>query len=442
MRSAAMLPGWPFDRSDVGVPGDRRPATLPSTPVGRQLGWLSAASTRLPIADAELRAHVAGSLLDRVPVNDLLRQAAGTAGLRVDSFRAQPRRAERQAFGLLTGADRGRHHLALRTDAAGRIASLRLTPVPRSWPELSDRLRALAPRTSFLAAEIDREGRLRPVYGVAPTTPRPIGSAIALYVLGALAHGVGQGRLDWDEPLAVREQWKADLDSAIGATADGTMLPLRRYAEGAIFASDSSAIDHLVGRLGRGAVEAQQVRFGHAQVGANLPFLTARELTQLKVADYPRLGQGYVATDGARARLGYLRDLVNPLPRPAADGWLAGGGQPAPRFADSVEWFASPTDLCRAFIGLSRQAAELPTVSEVLGQQGTSALGLDAARWPVGWSKSGAEPGVVSENFLARTAQGRTFVVSLMVSDPSRPLDLGATRSALLAAGAGAFDLF
>ncbi|MFB9319613.1 serine hydrolase [Cryptosporangium minutisporangium] len=405
-----------------GLPAlaDRQSPLLPSTPVGRQVQWLCEVSHRAPISDAELRAHTSLPSVSTPP------------GLRVESFRAQPRQAERRAYAVLRDADGDRHHLMLETDAAGRIRALRFTPIPRSWAELGDTVRGLAPRASFLASEIDRDGQIRPVYGVAPTTPRPIGSAMALYVLGALAHAAGQGRLRWDEPLAVRDAWKTDLTSSVGSVPDGTMLALRRYADDAIFSGDASAIDHLLGRLGRGAVEAQQVRFGHAQIGANLPFLTARETTQLKT--HPHVGEEYLATDGPRERLGYLRDVVAHLPRPT-------GFPDEPRFTDSVEWFASPADVCRAFAGLVRQATTQPAVGAVLGQQGTASLGLDVGRWPVGWSKGGAEPGVVTENFLAGTPSGRTFAVSLMVTDPDRPLDVDATRAVLRACAAGAFTL-
>ena len=393
---------------------------LPSTPVGRQLHWLCDVSHRLPISDAELRAHTSLPSLRLPP------------GLRVESFRAQPREAERRAYAVVRDVVGDRHHVILRTDAAGRIRSLRVTPIPHSWAELAERISALAPRASFLAAEISRDGAVLPVYDVDSTTPRPIGSAMTLYVLGALAHAVGQGRLSWNEPLAVRDEWKTDLRSPIGKLPDGTMVPLRRYADDAIFSGDASAIDHLVGRLGRGAVEAQQVRFEHSRIGANLPFLTAREAVQLKV--HAPMAEEYVATDGPRERLEYLRDVVAHLPRPTTL-------PTEPRFADSVEWFASPADVARAFAGLLAQAEQQPEIGAVLGQQGTASLALDAGRWPTGWSKGGIEPGVVTENFLARTQSGRTFTVSLMVSDPDRPLDVDAVRATLRACAAGAFGL-
>lgn len=393
---------------------------LPSTPVGRQLQWLCEVSGRLPITDAELQAHTSLPTLT-VP-----------GGLHVESFRAQPREAERRAYAVVRDAAGDRHHLIVRTDAAGRIRSLRVTPVPGSWSALSAQVGALGPRASLLVAEIDGSGQVRPIHGVEPTVARPIGAAAALYVIGALAHAVDQERARWDEQLAVRDVWKTDLRSPIGSQPDGTMLTLRRYADDAIFSGDASAIDHLVGRLGRGAVEAQQVRFEHARIGANLPFLTSREITHLK--SHPQMGEEYLATDGPRARLGYLRDVVARLPRPS-------GRPDVPRFTDSVEWFASPADVLRAFAGLLAQASQQRELGAVLGQQGTASLALDAGRWPVGWSKGGVGVGVVTENFLARTQDGRTFGVSLMVSDPDRPLDVDATRAALRACAAGAFAL-
>ncbi|TQS41841.1 serine hydrolase [Cryptosporangium phraense] len=399
-----------------------RPILLPSTPVGRQLEWLCSVASGGPVPSSELRAHTT------------LPSLTLPAGLRVESFRARPRRAERAGAAVLRDASGQRHHLKVITDAAGRIDSLWLTPIPRSWGEIGERMRALAPDTSFLATEVLSDSAVAPVYGVEATARRPIGSAVALYVLGALAHGVDAGRLSWDEPLAVRDDWKTDLSSSTGVLPDGTMLTLRRYADDAIFTGDASAIDHLIGRLGRGAVEAQQVRFGHTQVGANLPFLTTREVVALKA--HPWMGAEYVATDDPRERLGYLRDVVAHVPRPEVDDW-----PDEPRLTDSVEWFASPSDICHALAGLAAQSTAQPEVGAVLGQRGTAALGLDVGRWPVGWSKDGAEPGVVTENFLARTSSGRTVAVSLMASDPKGPFDIEAARAQLLACAVAAFGL-
>ncbi|MDT0320224.1 serine hydrolase [Streptomyces millisiae] len=413
------------------------PPVPPDTPVGRQLAWLLDAARRLPVPEAEARAHLAPALFESLGVaglNDMLRAAAGHGTLRLDSYRAQREpRAGSEAYALLTGA--GTRHAVLVTDGSGALAAVYLSPLPVSWAEIDRRIAALGPRASFLAAEIDGTGRCRPVHGLAAEVPRPMGSAVKLYVLGALADAARGGRASWDEPLAVREEWRAPggpvWDLPVGATPT-----LREYAEHMIFHSDNSATDHLIGRLGREAVEAQQGRLGMTSPRANVPLLATRELTVLKTVDYPRHADAYTALDGA-GRRAYLDRVVAGLPVPGTS-WSE------PRHVDSVEWFATPGDLCRALAGLWRQAGGdqgQEPVHQALSLMGTRILGLDPTAWPVGWFKGGAEPGVLSRTFLARTADGRTFAVSVMVSDPERNVGGAAAVSELLALLAGAFRL-
>ena len=47
-------------------------------------------------------------------------------------------------------------------------------------------------------------------------------------------------------------------------------------------------------------------------------------------------------------------------------------------------------------------------------------LGLDKARFPVTWFKGGSEPVVLTLNYLARTADGRSLVTGVLLSDPTR----------------------
>ncbi len=422
---------------------DARAARLPDTPVARQLSWLLAASHRLPLAESEMRAHLSDPLLESLGpdgLNDLLAEAGGTNGLRLDSYRAQREpRADSEAYALLTGGA-GTHHAVVVTDADGAIASLRLTPLPRSWTELTERARAVAPEVSFLAAEIEEPdetgepGKCRPVHAHAPATPRPIASVFKLYVLGALAEAVRTGRAEWDEPLAVREEWKTP-GGPVAELPAGTRLTLREYAEHMIFYSDNSATDHLMHRVGRGAVEDQQARFGMADPAANLPFLLTREMTQLKTADYPVHADAFAALD-EEGRRAYLDRVVAGLPLPDT---LWG----EPRSIDQVEWFASADDLCRAFAQLRAQAAQpgQEPVNSSLSLMGTRILGLDTETWPTGWFKGGSEPGVVTRSFLAASATGETYVVSVLAGDPENNVSDAATVSELLALCAGAFRL-
>ena len=61
--------------------------------------------------------------------------------------------------------------------------------------------------------------------------------------------------------------------------------------------SDNTAADHLIHFLGRRAVERQQRRFGMKRPRVNEPFLTTRELFQLKLNDYPSLAVPYEHLD-------------------------------------------------------------------------------------------------------------------------------------------------
>jgi hypothetical protein len=91
-----------------------------------------------------------------------------------------------------------------------------------------------------------------------------------------------------------------------------------------------------------------------------MPFLTTREMTGLKLNQWPALADRYLASDEA-GRRSLLSDTVNeaPLPNlPAISAWKD------PRYVDSIEWFASASDLCRVYASLQAFAGE-PGLSHV-----------------------------------------------------------------------------
>jgi hypothetical protein len=194
---------------------------------------------------------------------------------------------------------------------------------------LDDRLAAVAPRTALLAAKVT-DGRCEPVHGVSPRRVMPLASGFKLYVLGALAHAVRRGAAGWDEPLAIRDDWKSLPSGEFQTFPAGTTLPLREYANAMISISDNTATDHLMGRLGRARVEAQQFRFAMAEARRNAPFLTTRELFVLKLTDYPRLARTF-------------ERLPNLLQR----FYLAHGGRQPAASADRVRGIVDHTQIDR-----------------------------------------------------------------------------------------------
>jgi beta-lactamase class A len=388
----------------------------PDTPAGRQVAWVIDVSHRLPVSAAEAAQHLAPGVLNVIGIDGLnaaLAEVVGDGATFVSSTGTTD-----TVTAVVTAAPSGRTWLLdLAVDPAGLIAGLRFRrPAPTSFEELHARLEALAPDVSFLTAEVDH-GRCEPIDRVAASRPRPLGSAFKLYVLGALAHAIDEKDASWSQTLAIHEDWKSFPSGDLQNLPAGTLLPLSTYADQMISISDNTAADHLIHFLGRDALADQLRRFGMARPGADEPFLTTRELFQLKLNNFPSLADAYTGLD-RRDRLGYLAQQIDPLPLPPLGPWTQ------PRAIDSVEWFGSPSDICRAYAGLQEQAKDpaLSGVDHALSIN-DGGIGLDAAQWSRVWFKGGSEPGVLTLNYLATTTGGRTFVVSAMVSNPATAFD-------------------
>ncbi|WP_204047896.1 serine hydrolase [Microbispora siamensis] len=427
---AAAAPAAVSAGATLAAPTPAATPDIPNSPVGEQLRWLLAAAAALPIPEDQIRAHFSTGFLTQVPPAQLNEALKSLGGLRLESLTQVTPTA---LSGVVTTAQ-GRLQLSMSVDGDGRIDTLLFgleqREAPRSWAELDKRLRALAPRVGFLAAEVRGDGRCRPVHAVAPTTPRPLGSMFKLYVLGATAEQVKKGRLSWDTSLTIRPELKSLPSGTLQDRPDNSTVSVREAAKLMISISDNTGADLLIDKVGRARVEAQMGRWsGHAAL--NRPFLTTRELFLLKGADYPRLAKKYLSLDRS-GRSRYLSATVARTPLTEVEPWSK------PRDLDRLEWFASPEDVCRAFSGLS--ALNTPPLSEVMSAN-DAGLGLDPKAWPTVWYKGGSEPGVLAMGFLARDAGGRTYVVTVLTSDPRTPLDETTAAPELLALARGSFAM-
>jgi beta-lactamase class A len=256
-----------------------------------------------------------------------------------------------------------------------------------------------------------------------------------LFVLGALATAIVEHRVRWDERVTVTAALKVGGSGTLQDAPDGTRLTVEQAAIKMISISDNTAADVLINLIGRDAVE-RQVRAWTADPSLDTPFLTVRELFALKYYDYPSFADRYLRL-AVNRRAAYLASKVDPLP-PSAERPTG-----APRAIDSIEWFASAEDLCRAFSGLATLAAEpgLSPLGTVLSTN-TGGLALSRTQWPRLWFKGGSEPGVLTLGYLARDARGQSFVVIALTEDPSRPVQEALARElADLDLIAGAFGL-
>jgi beta-lactamase class A len=422
--------------------------TVPDTQVGRQLAWFLRAVADVPWSRQMIQAHFDPDWLAPggggvAALNSGLEQALA-AGVPLSSSGAPLtgllwQDPARDPVSLLAVADFGGVKLTVNisVDRAGRIGTLLLglyQPAPASWAQVDRDLAGLAPDASLLAARVSPGGRCTPVHQVAASSARPLASMFKLFVLGALAHQIAAGRVSWNQKLTVTGALKSPGSGSLQDVPAGTRVPVRQTAAMMIAISDDTATDMLIQLVGRSAVQAQDRQWSdHAAL--NVPFLTARESLLMKL--HPALASHYLSLAPSQ-RAAFLASSVDPLPFSQA---RTQGLPGSPTNIDTIEYFASPDDICRVLAGLQQLAAQpaLAPLGPILSANG-GRIGLDPAQWPTVWVKGGSEPGVLTQAYLATNSKGETFVVAAMLSNPAAALSPSALPG-LLAIVRGAFGL-
>lgn len=253
--------------------------------------------------------------------------------------------------------------------------------------------------------------------GEAPDDPVPLGSMFKLYVLAAVADAVAAGSISWDQPVAIVDGNRSLPSGIVQTDPAGTTRTVRELAELMISISDNTATDHLMGVVGRSAVEAVQRTYGHATPELNEPFLSTRELFLLKLdgTNQPGtpgpIGEAYLAGD-VNERRAILEALVGAS---VADLDLAVWTRPIA--IDGLEWFASPLDLCRVLV-LLQNDAEAKRILEI-----NPGIPDEAGLWSSIAFKGGSEPGVLGLAWYLSAPDGTTRVVAGTVWNSEQVLD-------------------
>ena len=416
--------------------------SLPGTPVGMQARWFVVAVTHWPIPTGAIKAHFDSTVLAVATPAELNASLQGVKTVQVDSITTST--PDVLVF-VVTINGTTKLSVTIAVDSHGLIAGLHLVPagspvpapppVPSTWAGVDRLVRSVAPEVRLLVASVTG-GTCQPVHAIDATTPAPLGSAFKLYVLDALARAVASGRVSWTQKLTVTSQVKSLPSGTLQDDPDGTRLSVRQVAENMISISDNTAEDMVAGLVGRAAVEEAARVSGMADPALDVPFLTTRELFVLKLDDWPQLARRYLAL-GPAGRLALLTGTVDhdPLSTAGLSAWTA------PRDVGSLEWFASPTDICHVYASLAalaRQPGLAPVAGILEHNPGDMELG---SQWRPVWFKGGSEPGVLTLNYLATTKRGRSYVVSVLTEDPSAPMSETPATLALLSAVKGAFQL-
>jgi beta-lactamase class A len=411
----------------------------PGTPAGTQLRWLLAAVAHLPISGAQVRAHFDAAFLAQISPA-MLNQALQSVGS-VKLLSIQVNEPDTLVALVSTGV-LPRAQAALTVDSQGLISGLRIGPAstapePATWAGVDAAVRSVAPQVRLLVADVSN-GSCQPIHSIDPTAAAPLGSAFKLYVLDALGTAVASGRVSWNQPLTVTAQLRSLPSGQLQNEPDGTRISVQDTATKMISISDNTAANMLINLVGRPAVQTALSATGMADPALDRPFLTTRELFILKLDQWPALANRYIAASQA-GRQALLASTIDPAPLPAvaaAQAWTT------PRDINSLEWFASADDICRAYISLAALARQpgLAPIGQVLSLN-DGGLALDPAQWKTTWFKGGSEPGVLTLAYLATTRTGRSYVVTVLADNPSQPINQATAAPVLLSAIKAAFTL-
>ena len=319
--------------------------------------------------------------------------------------------------------------IAIDRSPPNQITGLLLRPAPtdvQSWDDLDDKLREAAPKVALLVAEVV-DGRCRAVHAVDADRVQPLGSAFKLYVLGALGRAIQTGDVAWGDQVEVRDDLRVHSSAKYGDVPAGTKETVQNLASAMISVSDNTATDLVMLHVGRDAIESSLGDLGMHDSERNIPFVTTRELSLLKWGVPKKERDEYIAADTSKRRT-----LLDALPKHGATTAELTDVSASPAEIDSLEWFASPEDLCRVHAALHDLGAKngLGPVRTILSVNPGFPLGDE---WTYVAFKGGSETGVMALSWLAERADGRTFVVAALLENSDGRIDDGVTGTAAAA---------
>lgn len=413
----------PVESTQATPPTSAGPGTTAGeeAPLDTRLAWLADLFNSGELEESEYQATFTQEFIQAVPYADFLPIVQQISAVGRDwSVGEFEEREANEATVLLESADGQtvRAIISVEGDVPHRIAGLLLQPgepptlddPPADLDSAVARLEELG-SLELAVMEIDG-GQCEPIVTAGSGGSAPVASAIKLYVLAAVADAVEAGEFDWDTDITISDDLKSVPTGVLQNEEEGATFSVREVAETMIAFSDNTGTDHLIDLVGREAVEQALADHGMEDPDPNIPFLTTMELTALKLGPGAGLATQWIDADeeGRRAILDQISDIT------PADIPLAEFDRPI--HPDTVEWFATPADMCRVLVDLwdmGEPVTQILTINPGLPDE-------EGAFESVAF-KGGSEPGLVAMNWLVERTDGRRFVIAGSLLDPEQPLD-------------------
>lgn len=316
----------------------------------------------------------------------------------------------------------GSKHLSaeclIRVDAASKLISgLQIHAIAdskvqiQSWQDAEAALKSLDP-TGQVAASYDLETGGSPL-AINSHRFQPIGSTFKLYVLGALQEAIARGEHSWDEVVEIRDEFKSLPSGTMHTRPVGEKFTLREFAAKMISISDNTATDHLIHFLGRERIEQMLLKMGNLNASRNTPLLSTLEMFKLKWAVDPVVTAAFA--DGNTKTKRALLELLRYVPRDAVG--TNGVSMEAPSYVDSIEWFATTNETCRAMFWLAAQND--PEIRQILALETPFVKGAKDQPWSYVGYKGGSEAGVLNMTYLLENSRGQRSCLSVSWSQTS-----------------------
>lgn len=278
-----------------------------------------------------------------------------------------------------------------------------------TWSDLATAFTQVDPAGRFGATLTSPSSKIE--LGVADNDVFAVGSSFKLYILGALEMAVAGGSATWNENLPINEDWKSLPSGIMQDWPAGTDVTLETYAQFMISISDNTATDHLIKRLGRGKVEAMFPLMGNTH--ASLPLLETLEMFKLKWAIDPTETELYVKGDETERRK--RLDSLSVVPRSQVG--QNGVSDSTPIHISTIEWFATPKELCSAMFWLADKSQR---VRDILGKN--TPFVKPGGHWKYIGYKGGSEPGVISMTYLLESQAGNRACLSVSWNNEAEPV--------------------